>query len=276
MNIEAFDNLIDLPPFNIPAQFFRAENPRALIIFLPAMGTVANYYQSFAETWFHAGYSVMLAELPGTGASMPRPSRTADYGYHDLLEQYLPAIIRAARNLQQESPLIIMGHSLGAQIGTIAVAQGKPGIDSLVTIAGGHIHYRNWGGAEAGKVLFAAGLFSSLTYLLGHLPGQYFGFGGPQAPTLIRDWSRIIYTGSFSHVADGLSNHAPTPVLNIGFENDSFSPRKSVEALAGFLGGEVKIMPVNWPGKPHSSWARNSRDLIAFIDRWLRGKDIVR
>ena len=105
MNIETFDNLIDLPPFNIPAQFFRAENPRALIIFLPAMGTVAHYYQPFAETWLHAGYSVMLAE---------------------------------------------------------------------------------------------------------------------------------------------------------------------------FLDGEVEIMPVNWPGNPHSSWARSSRDLIVFIDRWLRGKDVVR
>ena len=245
-----------------------------MAIVVPAMGTTASFYEPFAEVLTTRGFSVLLPELPGTGVSLPRPSRKINYGYRDLVETYLPEVVKSAKQVARGAPVILIGHSLGSQIGTMAVASGTIKIDALVTIAGGNIHYRNWDGAGAVKVLFASALFSSLTRLFGYLPGQYVGFGGPQARTLIREWSKIIRTGSFSHIAGVSAYSGGTPMLAIGIEGDTFAPERSVSTLAGILDGDVEMMPKTWKGNPHSSWARNPGETVSRIVEWL-ANDIV-
>lgn len=264
--------LAELPPFSVPVLIYQANSPRCLVVLLPAMGTAAGFYGPFAEHLQAMNVSVLVPEIPGTGASRPRPSWSADYGYRDLIETYFPAIIDQAREMAAGKPVVVIGHSLGAQVATLGVAGGKVKVDGLVSVASGHIHYKNWDGAGAAKVLFGAGLFPSLTYLFGHMPGQYVGFGGPQARTLIRDWAKIIYSGSFSHVAPQLDSSNGIPSLYIGFEGDEFSPPRSVRGLAELMNGEMKILPVTWPGNPHSSWARNPAQLVTVIVRWLDEK----
>jgi len=253
---------------------YRSERQRAVAVVVPAMGTTASFYQPFAEALVTNGFSVLSPELPGTGASRPRPSRKSNYGYRDLVETYLPEIVNTAKQTARGAPLILMGHSLGAHIGTLAIASGTVEVDALVTIAGGNIHYRNWNGAGAAKVLFASALFSSLTRVFGYLPGQYVGFGGPQARTLIREWSKIIRTGSFSHIADVSAYSGGTPMLAIGIEGDTFAPEKSVATLAGILDGDVGIVPKTWKGNPHSSWARHPGETVSRVVEWLED-DIV-
>ena len=246
-----------------------------MAIVVPAMGTSASFYQPFAEELTKRGFTVLSPELPGTGASRPRPSRKINYGYRDLLESYLPEIVNSARQTANGAPVILIGHSLGSQIGTLAVASGTIGIDALVTIAGGNIHYRNWDGAAAAKVLFASALFSSLTRVFGYLPGQYVGFGGPQARTLIREWSKIIRTGSFSHIADVSAYSGGTLMLAIGIEGDTFAPERSVSTLARILDGDVEMMPKTWKGNPHSSWARHPGEIVSRIMDWLDTPGVI-
>ena len=272
MHIVTIDSLMDLGVFSVPAVLHQVKKPRAMIIVVPAMGTPARLYQPFAKELTTHDYSVLLSELPGTGASQPPPSWKADYGYSDLVETYLPAIVSRAREYAEGAPVIVLGHSLGAQAATLAVAGQSIEIEALVTVAGGHIHFRNWQGAGRAKVLFGAGLFSSLTYLFGYLPGQYFGFGGPQARTLIREWARIIFSGNFPHIAPGLNDTTSTPSLCIGYEKDDFAPAKSLSALAAILNSEVEILVAGWPGNPHSSWIKNPATTVRLIDQWLQNK----
>ena len=246
-----------------------------MAIVVPAMGTTASFYQQFAEALTKRGFTVHSPELPGTGASRPRPSRKINYGYRDLVETYLPEIVNSEKQAANGAPVILIGHSLGSQIGTLAVAGGTIEIDALVTIAGGNIHYRHWDGAGAAKLLFASALFSSLTRVFGYLPGQYVGFGGPQARTLIREWSKIIRTGSFSHIADVSAYSSGTPMLAVGIEGDTFAPEKSVSKLAGILNGDVVMMPKTWQGNPHSSWVRNPGEIVSRIMDWLDTRGVI-
>jgi predicted alpha/beta hydrolase len=270
MNDENMENGIEFPPFRIPVKKFLARQARAVAILVPAMGTTASFYQPFADELANRGVCVLLPELPGTGQSRPRPSWKVDYGYRDLVEIYLPGMVREAKEAGQGAPVVLIGHSLGAHAGTLAVATGSIDVDALVTIAGGNIHYRNWDGIGAARVLLAGALFSFSTRVFGYMPGQYFGFGGPQARTLIREWAKIIRTGRFSHIADdsGFSGQAPT--LSIGFEGDTFAPEKSIKSLASVLDGEVEILAISGKGNPHSSWARNPETTISTLDRWLQ------
>ena len=265
MEIEHIENAIEFPPFNVPVTFYFAEQPRAVAIVLPAMGTTASFYQPFAEALARHGISVMSPELPGTGTSLPRPSWKVDYGYRDLIGPYLSALVSSAKQHVGDVPVILIGHSLGAHVGTLAIASGTVDVDALVTVAGGSVYYKNWEGAAAAKVWFAGALFTSLTRLFGYMPGQYVGFGGPQARTLIREWSKIISSGKFSSVADVATYSGRVPMLALGIEGDTFAPEKSVSALADILNGDTGLVLKTWKGSPHSSWARYPGEVVKLI-----------
>jgi predicted alpha/beta hydrolase len=269
MGIENIENGMEFPPFNIPVKKFCTGRPRAAAIVLPAMGTRADFYTPLAEEMAGRGFAVALPELPGTGASLPRPSRRVDYGYRDLVGNFLPALVELVRNDHPSTPIAVIGHSLGAHAGTLAAATGRIEVEALVTVAGGNIHYRNWIGAGALKVLSVSLLFSALAGLLGYLPGQYFGFGGPQAKTLIREWARIIQTGSFSHIAEIPDSGSAAPMLSIGIAGDTFAPEKSIAALAAVLGGKVIILPKSWQGNPHMSWVRQPVVTVDAMVEWF-------
>ena len=275
MKVENIENGIEFPPFNIPVRRYLAGHARAMAIVVPAMGTTASFYQPFAEELVTRGFSVILPELPGTGESRPRPSWKVDYGYRDLVESFLPRLVNSAREIGGDVPLVLIGHSLGAHAGTFAVATSSIEVDALVTIAGGNIHYRNWSGVGALKVLFAAILFSTLSRLFGQMPGQYFGVGGPQSRTLILQWARIIFTGKYSHIYNDLKAGGSVPALCIGYQGDELAPEKSVAGLATVLNSAIQISPVSWKGKPHSSWARNPVEPVDLIESWLARNSVV-
>lgn len=233
------------------------------------MGTRAGFYAPLAEELARRGVAALVPELPGTGASLPRPSRRVDYGYRDLAGTYLPALVESVRHDYPATPLAVIGHSLGAHAGTLAAATGSIDVEALVTVAGGNIHYRNWSGAGALKVLSVSHLFTAIVGLMGYLPGQYFGFGGPQAKTLIREWARLIATGSFSHISEFSETESNTPMLSIGIAGDTFAPEKSIAGLASVLGGEVEILPGSEEGNPHMSWARQPVVAVDTMMEWF-------
>lgn len=276
MTVHNISSVVDFPSCTVPADLYEATPARAVVLLLPAMGTPARYYRPFAEACVDSGFAVMLPELPGTGGSLPRPSRRFDYGYRDLVDGYLPALVNATRDRCGDLPLVLAGHSLGAHVGVLATLQSRIAIDALVSIAGGQIHYRNWGKKGAGRVRAIAWLVAGLSYTFGMVPGQHFGLGGPQPRTLMREWSRIIRTGSFEHIADRIGHGAETPSLCIGYQGDFMAPRKSVAALAHMLRGEMEWVPVDWPGNPHASWARHPARTLELMDSWLVDRKVVR
>jgi predicted alpha/beta hydrolase len=275
MNVQNIPEVVEFSPFSIPADCYRAALARGALLLLPALGTAARYYHPFAEACADRGYDVLLPELPGAGASLPRPSRRVDYGYRDLVDRYLPALVAAARSLFDAGPLIVVGHSLGAHAGMLATLQGRIAVDALVTVAGGHIHYRHWGRKGARRVRAVAWLVTSLSYLFGAVPGQQLGLGGALPRTLMREWSRIIRVGTFDHIANRLPERAAVPCLCIGYEGDFMAPSRSVAGLAHMLGGEMEWLPVDWPGNPHASWARHPDRTLDRLDHWLIARSVV-
>lgn len=265
---------LQFPPFTVPVRWFPPAAQRGAAVILPAMGTPARWYEPLAADLQNRGFGVFLPELPGTGASQPRPSRDVDFGYPDLVERYLPLLLSTAREQSPDGPLVAVGHSLGGQLAAFGVIHGHADLDAVITVAAGHIHFRHWRGAAAAKVLFAALLFPFLTRLFGYLPGQRVGFGGPQASRLIREWSRTIRTGRLPEIS-GPRRAPEIPALSIAYEGDFLAPMASVEALAGLLNGVTSKLPVNWPGPPHSSWTRYPDSTARAIDRWLTDRAVV-
>ena len=72
---------------------FRTGRPGAPgVLFLPAMGVEAVYYEVLADTLVEEGVDVALCDLRGHGRSSVRPSRRTNFGYREILELELPRI----------------------------------------------------------------------------------------------------------------------------------------------------------------------------------------
>jgi predicted alpha/beta hydrolase len=275
MSAERIDNTVDFPPFRVPAAWYAAEQPRATLLLIPALGTAAGYYQPFAEAAAGRGLAVLVPELPGTGESRPRPSRAADYGYGDLVERYLPELAALARDKGGGRPLVLAGHSLGAQLALLARASGQVVPQALVTVAGGLIHYRYWDGAGAIGMRGVATLVTGLSCAFGYLPGKVVGFGGPQAKTLMRQWSHAIRHGRFAGFDLERRPSDPVPALSIWYEGDRYAPRRSAAAMAAALGGDLQCLGADRPGNPHASWARHPQGTLDCIEEWLAAARVM-
>lgn len=57
-----------------------------LVLVYPAMGVPAGFYRPFATDLTRHGLAVVVADLRGTGASTPRPTRASRYGYAELTD----------------------------------------------------------------------------------------------------------------------------------------------------------------------------------------------
>lgn len=261
--------------FRCPVTFYPVAGATRTIIVLPALGVVARKYVGLAQLLAKAGNNVLVADWPGQGESQPRPSWRFDYGYRQLVDEFLPKLLRLADEQFPGTTPVLLGHSLGGHIATLYVAANPQGTVRMVGVACGNIHYRNWRGLRALMTPTVAVTFNVLTSVLGYLPGRRIGFGGHEARQLMRDWGRVAFSGHYNHLGLALtpakSNAASS--LFIQIEGDKFAPPASTLALAKLVQDEpqIDLLPSPRPAREnaHSAWLRAPQSVADHVNRWL-------
>lgn len=208
-----------------------------LVLISPAMGVPARYYRPFATALRDAGLAVAVADLRGTGASTPRPSRTCRYGYAELAGD-VGAVLTALKERRDGRRTIVLGHSLGGQAALLhtALREGQD-VDGLALVAVGLPWWRIYPGRRGYGVLPYTQGIAAVARLLGVWPG--WGFGGRQARGVIRDWAYTARTGRFPHL-DGVDAEAAVravrvPVLAVSVDDDQYTPHGTLDHLCGKL-----------------------------------------
>jgi len=169
--------------------------PRARLLWLPALGVAARHYLPFAEALAARGVAVYLHEWRGNGSSSLRPSRTQDWGYREILEQDLPASL-AQVPTDAAAPLVIGGHSLGGQLACCFAGMHPQRFARIWLVASGTPYWRTFPAPRGWALPLVYRFLPWLAQRHGVLHGRKLGFGGTEARGLIRDWSRV-----------GLNNH---------------------------------------------------------------------
>jgi predicted alpha/beta hydrolase len=229
----------------------------------PAMGVRARYYRPFAAELRAAGLAVVVADLRGTGASTPTPSRADRYGYPELAAD-VGAVLAALKPRLDGRTRLLVGHSLGGQAALLHLAlHGGDEVDGLALIAVGIPYWRNYPGRRGLGVLPYIQGIAATTALLGVWPG--WGFGGRQARGVIRDWAYTARTGRFPRL-NGTDTEAAvravrTPVLAVSVDDDQFTPHETVDNLCGKLAAAPvtrERYTVDQAGAPldHFTWVR--------------------
>lgn len=278
--MEGSTSLPDRQTATAPLRHFPAQSAQALgkLLLLPALGVPARRYTQCATLLAEAGINVTLMEWRGLGESPLRASRGCDFGFVELLDEDIPAALRSMRATSPETPLWIMGHSLGGHLGAITAGRLQETVDGLILMACGSPWLAAYDGATRGASACFCAFISPCNALLGDFPGDRIGFGGRQPRRLMHDWRALALTGRYTaegigeDLEAGLARYAG-PVLGLRMADDSFAPRAAVRAVTDRLAAadlQEAVIDAAELGRPadHFHWAKQPQAVVSRVARW--------
>jgi predicted alpha/beta hydrolase len=266
-------------------KLFMAENPKAQLVLFPAMGVFAKYYIPLAEELANNGYSVALADLRGDDTSSVRPKRGVDFSYTDAIHQDLNSVVEFIHTSFPSDPLYLFGHSLGGQLSCLYAAKHPEKVDGLILSATCSVYYRGWNGFAGYRILAGTQFANLVAKTMGYFPGKKIGFGGIEAKSMIRDWSRQSRTGVYKLKNDAFDYESvlrelKKPILSISYEGDSLAPKGAVDHMLGKMSAAnsehlhlSKSDPRN-DGYNHFNWAKKPKKLVSVIHDWLQEQGV--
>lgn len=210
--------------------------PRAAVLWLPALGVAARHYLPLADALAGRGTAVFVHEWRGNGSSSLRAGRNGDWGYRELLQHDLPAAEAAVRSALPGLALRLGGHSLGGQLACCHAGLHPDTFAALWLVASGTPW---WQGFPAPRRWLLPPAYRFLPWLAqrrGALPGRRLGFGGTEARSLIHDWARVGLSGHYAAAGlavdlDAAMHALALPVQALLFDADWLAPAGSMRHL---------------------------------------------
>ncbi len=266
---------------NILTVFSAKDKSDVTFICLPAMGVRASFYENFAENLSELNYNVVTADWRGQGKSSVRASRAHDFGYEDIIGD-IKETIDYANAWFPNTKKVIVGHSLGGQLGSLYASRYADEISGLILITSCNVHYKGWEKGTAMKLRFAGNVFYPVSRVIGHFPGIKIGFGGKEARTVMKDWCSNALSGKYeiansSYDYESALNKMSKPVLSISVENDTLASKRAVENLYNKFSTTATISHVHLNSsktgiKPlnHFSWAKEPAYFTNLVKNWTQ------
>lgn len=249
---------------------------RGALVVLPAMGVRPSYYARFVEQLTHRGFVVTLADLEP--ADRFRSARADLTGYAELIEHRIPAAFAAARQSAPGQPLVVVGHSLGGQLGLISAGRFLPETPAVL-IASGTAHHRAFVPPRRWVYLAASQVIALASRVIGFWPGDRLGFGGRQATETMRDWARNVRTGEYGSAtatfdySEALRRYRGN-VHVIHVEHDRLAPVRATQMLLSRTSStstESTYAADRRTARPgsHFTWARDLPGVVPEIESWI-------
>jgi predicted alpha/beta hydrolase len=196
------------------------------------------------------------------------------------VERCVPAIFGTVRGSLPRATPVIVGHSLGGQLGLIAAARFAPELP-VVLAASGSAWYRGFPGWRRWAALTGSQAIGLAARVLGYWPGDRLGFAGPQPAAVMRDWTYTVRTGRY-RAATGSFDYETAlreyrgEVLAISVDHDVLSPQAATEALLA-KAPRARVTRQNYaasqgaarPGA-HFTWVTDQPGLAGIIAHWAQ------
>jgi predicted alpha/beta hydrolase len=268
-----------------PSRLAIAYPDTAAVLVLPAMGVSARFYEPLARELASRGRPAVTVDLRGQGSSSERAANGASFGYREIIELDLPAAEAAARHHFPRRSLLIVAHSLGGQLATLATLRGHLQPDGLALVGAGSACFRHWPRGTRLRCRAVVGAVGLAARILPWYPGHRLGFGGAQPRELMRDWTHSTMTGRYHSRSHGRSlepvgtpEHAP--VLALGIEGDLVAPASAIAALVSRLDASrlqrSELLPTSASGwKRHFTWVRKPADAVDAILDWNARREVT-
>ena len=252
-----------------------------VVLILPAMAVKAKYYLPLVAALQAAGVSAALVDLRAQGDSKPALGEGPGFGYRELLEVDLPAVVDALGKRFPQAPVHLFGHSLGGQLALLYAAAQPDRVTSVSTIATGSVYWRSFEPSRRLAVLGRGLVVGLVCRLRGRWPGG--GGIGPMTAGVMHDWVRHSRTGRYrprhsSRDYDALLRELSLPVLSISLDRDPLGPESTVRFLCDRM-PSAKLTRWHIDSSSgvkhigHASWVKDSDVVAPAVTSWiLEGK----
>ncbi|MCW2769127.1 MAG: hydrolase [Aeromicrobium sp.] len=186
-----------------------------LVLVSAAMAVPSAFYRPLVAAFQERGWEARALPTRGFERGEPIASREHDWSYTDEIQSIADAVAKARAD-DPDRPVILLGHSLGAQL-CLGHELNHPPSDGLVTVGAGVPHFRHYpyGGAPLLVISLAIPI---VTRLRGFLPKPFFG--APGARTLMQEWAGFLRTGVPPFPAAG---RVDVPSLAIHLQGDALA-----------------------------------------------------
>lgn len=237
------------------------------IILLAALGVAMSKYEKLISALTQNGFNVISADYPGCGRNLPAVSANFDYSYADLLNDFIPQLEHVALEINGQRP-ILFGHSLGGHLATLYAQSHK---NRVIGVATGNIGFKNWDLKGKINIIKATTVINALILKDGYLAGHKIGFGHTEAKSLMRDWSKTVFTGNYKHVI-GHEKIVDNDALFLYLTGDDFAPMSSMLGLSRyFRHPQIEILDLTQQlkGNQHSAWIKQPEEVVKLIKDWI-------
>lgn len=253
------------------------------ILVLPALGVPAPVYAPLLAAIDALGDTrATLVPLPAAGGGWRAAWAARRLGYRAWLHD-IEARVAQLRRAAPHGRVLLLGHSIGGQVGLLALARQAASIDGLVLVASGTPHWRAWPAEAQPRLRLGLGVVTASTWLWPWYPGDWLGFGGRQPRRLMLDWLGTARTGGYDAVAGlpglaALLQTARGSVLAINIEGDALAPPTATLYLLRLAPGlhvqhavaTSERLRQESPQRRHNLWPRDPQAVMPHLLPWLR------
>lgn len=249
------------------------EGPGPVLVVWPALGVPARFYRPLVPHLRGHGFSVVLADYPGQGENRPRVGHGDRTGYHRLASAHLPAVLAEIAKRCPGQPIVLLGHSLGGQVGVSYAARHPGDLAGIALVAAGTPYFRAFPAAHAVRFLLSIQTVRLVAEAVGYWPGDRLRFGGRQSRALVRDWARFNRTGRMAFAGstpyDEDVARLELPVLAISVEGDSYAPSSAVDDLCRRMqAADLTRWHHDAAGLDHFRWVKQAGPIADRIAEW--------
>lgn len=222
-----------------------------LLVVNGAMGNSQARYWDMARYWAARGWRVITYDYRGMGESARRQTGTGRFRLRDWGRQDLAAVLAWARHDFAPSRLVILGHSIGAQIVQFCDELGE--VDAAVFVAGQKGWWRNWNNRWRYTIWALWHIvMPACVRLCGSFPLMRLAGCQTLPAGVALDWARWGRSRDFVDERGARIETNGTglrcPLLSISLEDDPvYGPKPAVDALMGWYpdvrGERLHIVP---------------------------------
>jgi predicted alpha/beta hydrolase len=242
-----------------------------VVLISPAMSVSSRFYRPVVAAFEEHGWDAVALPRRGFERDGEPASRSNDWSYADEIRD-IADVVAKVRAEQPGRPVILLGHSLGAQLGAGHQLH-HDAADAFVVVGASLPYFRHY--PRAGLPLLAmSGAITATARIRGFVPKPLFG--APGAATLMREWAHMVRTGRPPFT---VPHPVTSPTLVVDLEGDTYALLPATQRFVDQLLDPATLTRWTYARSAvpeggtthHVGWAKTPAPVVDRIVEWWTG-----